>query len=71
MTSLIDAVRTLAEPLLGRRHTTVVLRHRASGALFGHSGDQAVGFDDEDDAARFIDRHVCEPEAWEMVAIAS
>jgi hypothetical protein len=74
MTSLIDAVRTLAEPLLGRRRAPVLLRHKDTGALFGHDHDQeqeAVAFDDEDEARRFVIRHACEPEAWEPIPLAS
>jgi hypothetical protein len=66
MTSLLDTVRTLAEPLFGRRRTPVVLRHRNTGTLMGEPHD-ALMFDDEAVAARFVDVHACEPEAWEAI----
>ena len=75
MTSLLDAVRTFAEPILepifGRRRVPVMLRHRDTGVLFGPAHDRAVAFDDEGDALRFLHRHACEPEAWEAVPLAS
>jgi hypothetical protein len=43
----------------------VALRHRDTGALFG--GDDCVVFAHEDDAAHFIARYACEPDAWETV----
>jgi hypothetical protein len=70
MTILLDAVRTLTEPIFGRRRVPVLLRHRATGALFGHA-DEAVAFDDEGDAVRFVNQHACEPDAWEPVPLAS
>ena len=76
MTSLLDAVRTLVdpffEPFFGRRPAPVMLRHRATGVVFGPTHDSvAVAFDDEGDALRFLHRHACEPEAWEAVPLAS
>jgi hypothetical protein len=64
-TLLLDAVRTLASPVLGPRRSRVALRHRDTGALFG--GDDCVVFAHEDDAAHFIARYACEPDAWETV----
>ena len=76
MTSLLDAVRTFAEPILepifGRRRVPVMLRHRDTGILLGPAQDgAAVAFDDADDALHFLDRHACEPEAWEAIPLAS
>jgi hypothetical protein len=69
MTYLLDAVRTLATPVLGPRRTSVAIRHRETGNMFGH--DDLVSFADQADAQRFIERHACEPEAWETVPLAS
>jgi hypothetical protein len=68
-TFLLDAVRNLASPVLGPRRPRVALRHRATGALFGH--DDYVVFADDNDAVRFLSQHACEPEAWETVPLAS
>lgn len=68
-TSLLDAVRNLASPVLGPRRTRVALRHRDTGVLFGE--EDYVAFADEDDAARFIANHACEPGAWETIPLAS
>ena len=71
-TFLLDAVRTIASPVFGRRPGRVALRHRDTGLLFGHVGEQDyVAFADEHDAARFVADHACEPEAWETVPLAS
>jgi len=69
MSSLLDVVRTLASPVLGPRRTSVVLRHRSTGQLFGDS--DLVAFPDEAQAKRFISSHACEPDAWETVPLAS
>jgi hypothetical protein len=66
---LLDAVRTLASPVLGPRANRVALRHRDTGVLFGE--EDYVAFADEHDAARFVADHACEPEAWETVPLAS
>ena len=68
-TFLLDAVRTLASPVLGHRRARVALRHRDTGVLFGE--EDYVAFADEHDAARFAADHACEPEAWETVPLAS
>jgi len=68
-TFLLDAVRTLASPVLGPRRSRVALRHRDTGVLFGD--EDYVAFADEDDAVRFVANHACEPEAWEPVLLAS
>jgi hypothetical protein len=68
-TCLLDAVRNLASPVLGQRRTRFALRHRATGALFGH--DDLVVFADDNDATQFLSLHACEPEAWETVPLAS
>jgi hypothetical protein len=68
-TSLLDAVRNLASPVLGQRRPRVALRHRDTGALFGD--EDYVAFADEDVATRFVADHACEPEAWETVPLAS
>jgi hypothetical protein len=69
MTSLLDAVRNLASPVLGPRRARVALRHRDTGVLFGD--EEYVAFADEADAARFVADHACEPEAWEPIPLAS
>jgi hypothetical protein len=69
MTFLLDAVRSLASPLVGPGPTRVALRHRDTGALFGD--EDHVAFADEKDAARFVYAHACEPEAWETIPLAS
>jgi hypothetical protein len=69
MTSLLDAVRSLASPVLGPRRVRVALRHRDTGVLFGD--EEYVAFADEADAVRFVADHACEPEAWEPVPLAS
>lgn len=68
-TFLMDAVRTLASPVLGSRRPRVALRHRDTGALFGD--EDYVAFADEDDAVRFVANYACEPEAWETIPLAS
>jgi hypothetical protein len=68
MTCLLDAVRTLATPVLGPRRTSVALRHRETGNMFGD--DNLVAFGDKADALRFIACHACEPEAWETIPLA-
>ena len=68
-TFLLDAVRTLASPVLGPRRARVALRHRDTGVLFGD--EDYMAFADEDDAARFVAGYACEPEAWETVPLAS
>jgi hypothetical protein len=68
-TSLLDAVRNLASPVLGQRRTRFALRHRATGALFGD--DDLVVFADDNDATQFVSLHACEPDAWETVPLAS
>ncbi len=68
MSSLLDVVRTLASPVLGPRRTSVALRHRSTGQLFG---DEHVAFPNEDSAKRFIAAHACEPDAWETIPLAS
>ena len=70
MTSLLDAVRTLATPVFCRRRSSVTLRHRATGVLFGGVDDDALAFTDEAEARRFLGRHACEPDAWEPVPVA-
>ena len=69
MSSLLDVVRTLASPVLGPRRTSIVLRHRDTGQLFGDS--DLVAFPGEADAKRFIASHACEPDAWETIPLAS
>ena len=69
MTSLLDAVRSLASPVLGPRRARVALRHRDTGVLFGD--EECVAFADEADAERFVADHACEPEAWETIPLAS
>ena len=69
MTSLLDAVRTLASPVLGPRRARVALRHRDTGVLFGD--EEYVAFADEADAAQFAAAHACEPHAWETIPLAS
>ena len=68
MTCLLDAVRTLASPVLGPRRSSVALRHRTTGRLFGY--DDLVAFANPDAARRFIQHHACEPDAWETVPLA-
>ena len=69
MSSLLDVVRTLASPVLGPRDTSVALRHRTTGQLFGD--DDLVAFPDEAQAKRFISSYACEPDAWEAIPLAS
>ena len=68
MTCLLDAVRSLASPVLGPRRSAVGLRHRGTGHLLGH--DDLVAFADEAAARRFVEHHICEPEAWETIPLA-
>ena len=67
-TFLLDAVRTLASPVLGPRRPRVALRHRDTGVLFGD--EDYVVFADEDHAARFIAGYACERDAWETILLA-
>ncbi len=55
----------------------VVAFHTASGQYLAPGGlwtaraRDAIGFDCATDASRFLARHACEPDAWEVVAAES
>jgi hypothetical protein len=52
----------------------VLALHTASGQYLARGGwwtpraDEAIAFPSQADAARFLTRHACEPQAWEVVA---